>query len=60
MLASQHRPVLSSSLMSETSFYNALVMVWLGLAAVVFITLRLTPGPYRRFSHRGWDPQLRP
>ncbi len=46
--------------MSETSFYNALVMVWLGLAAVVFITLLFIPAPYGRFSRRGWGPELRP
>ncbi len=46
--------------MSETSFYNILVLVWLGLAAVVFLTLLFVPAPYGRFARGGFGWELRP
>lgn len=47
-------------LMNEASFYSILVVVWLVLAAVVFVTLLFIPAPYGRFARRGWGPELRP
>ena len=44
--------------MSETSFYNILVLVWLGLAAVVFLTLLFVPAPYGRFARGGFGLSL--
>jgi len=42
----------------EPWLYDALLCGWLGLAAVVFVTLWFLPAPYGRFARAGWGPRI--
>ena len=46
--------------MSEQSFFNVLIIGWLVLAAVVFISLFFFVAPYGRHSRSGSPPCARP
>jgi len=44
--------------MTELSFYDHLVYVWLAVAAVTFVALQFIAAPYGRHSRRGWGPTI--
>jgi 3-oxo-5-alpha-steroid 4-dehydrogenase 1 len=43
---------------SEATFYNWLVIVWMALAVVIFVALFFITAPYGRFTRGGWGPRL--
>ncbi|HEX7365412.1 MAG TPA: DUF1295 domain-containing protein [Dehalococcoidia bacterium] len=45
--------------MSETTFFNILLIAWFMLAAVIFVSLFFIVAPYGRHSRRRWGPQIR-
>ncbi|MCP4168956.1 MAG: DUF1295 domain-containing protein [Chloroflexi bacterium] len=44
--------------MSEYRFWQLLIVVWLVLAAVTFVSLFLVAAPYGRHSRRGWGAMI--
>jgi len=42
----------------EESFFNYLVLAWLGLAATTFVALQFLTAPYGRHSRKGWGPTI--
>ncbi len=44
--------------MSEREFYDALLLFWFALAAVLFVVLLRIPAPYGRHSRAGWGATL--
>ena len=45
--------------MSEETFHDGLLVTWLVLAAIVFISLFFITAPYGRHAREGWGPQIR-
>ena len=43
---------------SEREFYDALLLFWFALAAVLFVVLLRIPAPYGRHSRAGWGATL--
>lgn len=43
---------------SELTFYNWLVVGWMGLAVVTFVALFFVTAPYGRFTRSGWGPRI--
>jgi protein-S-isoprenylcysteine O-methyltransferase Ste14 len=44
--------------MDEAVFYHWLVIAWIALAAVTFVTLFFVTAPYGRFTRHGWGPRV--
>jgi steroid 5-alpha reductase family enzyme len=44
--------------MNELRFYYGLVVVWLIIAAAVFLILLFVNAPYGRYTRRGWGPTI--
>ncbi len=44
--------------MREYRFWQLLIVVWLILAAVTFVSLFFLAAPYGRHSRRGWGPMI--
>jgi 3-oxo-5-alpha-steroid 4-dehydrogenase 1 len=44
--------------MTESAFFNALLICWFIVAAIFFLVLSFVPAPYGRHARSGWGPMI--